>query len=264
MRATPRNWIDKIIAGHFRGAQRLRKLLRRGAPTTLIVFEVDDGLRFALNPESYIDGAVISDGFYEPEVLQAIVEHVPENGVFWDVGANIGLHSIAAKKKRPDITVYAFEPDPVMAARLLLNRTLNGLSCPRLMSLALSDKFGLSDFHIASAASSGLSSLTPLDGASFDSILSVLTVPAFTLTSEFGVKMPNFVKLDVEGSEANVLTGLFAAGTPPELKGLVFEAHTKEIVDQISGMLGSEFKVVVLAPTLTSEPTNFLALRQQQ
>lgn len=59
MRATPRRLIDGVIAGQFRGAARLRKLLRRSAPNTLIEFEAAHGMRLVLNPESYIDSIVV-------------------------------------------------------------------------------------------------------------------------------------------------------------------------------------------------------------
>ena len=37
---------------------------------------------------------------------------VPANGAFLDVGANIGNHSIAVAKLRPDVTVIPIEAEP--------------------------------------------------------------------------------------------------------------------------------------------------------
>ncbi len=49
------------------------------------------------------------NGTYEPEIIEYICSSLPQNGVFIDVGANIGTVSIALAKARPDVEVYAFE-----------------------------------------------------------------------------------------------------------------------------------------------------------
>ena len=79
---------------------------------------------FALDPESYLEWFIFKNGYYEREVLDAALRHLPEHGVFWDVGANIGLHALTIKRLRPDVSVYAFEPVPFTAARFLLNQSL--------------------------------------------------------------------------------------------------------------------------------------------
>ena len=50
--------------------------------------------------------------YYQREVLDAILASLRDDGVLWDVGANVGLHVITAKRLRPQETVVAFEPAP--------------------------------------------------------------------------------------------------------------------------------------------------------
>ncbi len=44
----------------------------------------------------------------EPETLEWI-NHLPSGAILWDIGANVGLYSIYAAKKR-ECKVWAFEP----------------------------------------------------------------------------------------------------------------------------------------------------------
>ncbi len=51
---------------------------------------------------------------YEPEVSTAIIDQLPKEGVFVDVGSNCGYHSIIASKEK-NATIYAFEANPLSA-----------------------------------------------------------------------------------------------------------------------------------------------------
>lgn len=50
---------------------------------------------------------------YERAEKDAILNHLPQNAVFLDIGANIGLFSFYVHWRRPDVTIHAFEPHPV-------------------------------------------------------------------------------------------------------------------------------------------------------
>lgn len=49
-------------------------------------------------------------GNYEKKELEALVQIVPKNGNFLDIGANIGWHSLIIAKLYKDLKVYSFEP----------------------------------------------------------------------------------------------------------------------------------------------------------
>lgn len=61
------------------------------------------------------------DAWYGPcraaagQVIADVLDHLPDEGVFLDVGANVGAVTCAAIERR-DATVYAFEPIPLYAA----------------------------------------------------------------------------------------------------------------------------------------------------
>ena len=47
------------------------------------------------------------------------------SGIF-DIGAHVGVYSLAAASLRPDLPVHAFEPNPYAYARLRVHKNVNG------------------------------------------------------------------------------------------------------------------------------------------
>ena len=87
----------------------------------------EDVAFFVLNEWDYIQKHHLNGGFYEPEELALIGRHL-NGGVFVDVGANVGNHSVYVLKFLGVDKVIAFEPNPVAAELLAVNLALNGLS----------------------------------------------------------------------------------------------------------------------------------------
>ncbi len=52
---------------------------------------------------------------YEPATWQTLKFYFQQAEVFWDVGSNIGLYAVLAKKTNPSLRVEAFEPVPSLA-----------------------------------------------------------------------------------------------------------------------------------------------------
>jgi hypothetical protein len=65
--------------------------------------------------------------FYELELLEYAAACGPRGGVFIDVGANIGNHTVYFGKFLADF-VLAIEPSPIAVRCLLRNIALNGVS----------------------------------------------------------------------------------------------------------------------------------------
>lgn len=97
----------------MRGSVRLARWLGIGGSSGRgIVIRTRFGARFALLPFEYINSHVIREGFYESEVFEAALGAMPPDGVFWDVGANIGLHAVSMAYRLPNARVIAFESIP--------------------------------------------------------------------------------------------------------------------------------------------------------
>lgn len=139
--------------------------------------------------------------FYEPEELEIIRRWCPPEGVFCDIGANIGNHALFALKFLRVKQLIAFEPNPVAIDVLQSNLELNGVL--ELCDLRFLGK-GLSDH-----AAAGLSMHTPeknlgagkmiADGGQLEVIAGDTAIQ--------GARV-DFLKIDVEGMELDVLAGL--------------------------------------------------------
>lgn len=83
----------------------------------------------------------------EPETLDWI-DHLPQCCTIWDVGANVGLYSIYAAKKR-ECRVVAFEPSVFNLELLARNLFLNSLQeRVSIVPLALSDKLAVNQLRM--------------------------------------------------------------------------------------------------------------------
>ncbi len=119
-----------------------------------------------------------------------------------DVGANIGYFTIILSKMvGPTGKVYAFEPDPTNFGLLLRNIELNGccsnVICER---KAVSNRMGTSPLYLNKIHNFGGHSL--IGNGSYE------YVPVTSLDIYFGASKIDLIKLDVEGSEPEVIQGM--------------------------------------------------------
>jgi FkbM family methyltransferase len=87
-------------------------------------------------------------GDLEPETRAAILENLPPDTAFLDVGANLGVFSVGIAHVRPDMTVHAIEPNPRTAALLRQSVAFNRLeSRVHVHEVALADQPGELTFY---------------------------------------------------------------------------------------------------------------------
>jgi FkbM family methyltransferase len=132
--------------------------------------------------------------------------------VAWDIGANVGLYSLALISAYPEMSVHAFEPVRLNFDELRLNVASN-----RRDGQIIPHHCGLSD-EVATL-SMGIPSHRESDNTGLYSILYAdqsrgkdLVEGCRFLTAEEALKscvsLPDIVKIDVEGAEMRVLTTL--------------------------------------------------------
>lgn len=144
----------------------------------------------------------------------------------FDVGANKGqfLSVLLSEFTGTDFVVHAFEPG--MEAFRTLSEKFSAAAPIRLNNLALSDKPGNLTLY-ADAAGSGMSSLLHRDGRHLGVDFShVQTIAATTLdayVAQNGVKVIDFLKLDVEGAELTVLQGAETTFYERRVRSVMFE-----------------------------------------
>ena len=141
--------------------------------------------------------------FYEMPELEALSRHVPLGGVFVDIGANVGNHALFAALFLNSSRVIPVEPNPRCYRLLWLDALMNGVAERYDLShlgMGLSDReagnFGLE------ARERNLGATKMLEGEG--------EIPVTTGDLAFADVTPDFIKVDVEGMEMQVLRGLEA------------------------------------------------------
>jgi FkbM family methyltransferase len=172
-------------------------------------------------------------GTYERETQRLLAEVALEGQFAWDVGAHIGFVSLLLARRCD--RVLAVEPSARSVARLRTNVALNDAPV-EVVAAAVAAASGVVAF-----ADSG-DRLSRLAGGDEPSV-PVQAVTLDELVGRFGA--PDFVKIDVEGAEADILTGAatFLASGPT----LLIEVHSARKRERVLPLLEA-YGYVVMEP----------------
>ena len=221
------HWRDRLITcfrkRNWRGFIRLYNLLKPLSARRSLRVASRYGSQFLLTPWDSVDGHVISEGFYESEVLESLRPHLGPGKVLWVIGANFGLHAVTAKWLHPETRVVAFEPSPTMAARLIENCELNAVAV-ELHAYALSDTRGAFPFFANNSGNPGMSTFHPVAEFSYGNRFTVATLTAADVIENNLAPAPHAILLDAEDAETEVLRGFGGHLSAPSLRRIVLEA----------------------------------------
>lgn len=233
---------DRFFAAYRRSGARGFHLLRRiwvhcGGSQKIRV-RSQFGAVYDVSPYGYVEWFILRHGFYESEVFEALEPHFGQGAVFWDIGANLGLHAIAAKVVSPATLVCAFEPVGELLACVRANAALNEAEVTA-FATALSAATEEAVLHVPRGASSGRASLHPMHGVPDTLAVPVSCVRADELIRAGRVPAPTVIKLDVEGAEAEVLDGFGDYLKEPSLRAIVFEGSPGLVAPAEADAVGS-------------------------
>ncbi|MDE3154705.1 MAG: FkbM family methyltransferase [Acidobacteriota bacterium] len=154
------------------------------------------GLRWM--PASMAHGAWL--GRVEPDQLRECLRRLRPGDVLWDIGANVGLYTLpAARRVGAAGHVYAFEPIPRNLEYLQRHVELNRVDNVTVVAAAVGDREGTvrmapgdfpAEYHVDEAGQ--------------------IVVEAIALDdwcARSGARLPQVMKIDVEGAEDAVLRG---------------------------------------------------------
>lgn len=154
------------------------------------------------------------------------------SSIIWDIGANVGAYSLLMGKKineKSNTHIYAFEPEAANYHSLNTNIRINGLENKiSALSLAISNtskvgEFFLSAIEVGSATHS--LNMPVSEGIPYTSKFrqATLAVSGDDLLNLFKIPAPNYLKIDVDGHELEVLMGMDAVLKSSSLKSIVIE-----------------------------------------
>ena len=139
-------------------------------------------------------------GSYEMNKRLAFEREIQPGSVVYDVGANVGYFSLLASELTgKEGQVYSFEPLPRNIKFLMKHKSLNNLNNIEVIEAAVSFQSGEALFDLG--ASSAMGHLSEVGG------LRVRMVSLDDLVSEGELQPPEYIKIDVEGAEYDVLRG---------------------------------------------------------
>ncbi len=179
--------------------------------TKTVVMNWINGLNLRIYPGNEVFRSIFVRGIYDPNLVTVINTLLPSDGVFIDIGANMGYCSLLMSKTvGEDGKVFAIEPSERDFLRLVDNVSLNKLNNVNVYRLAISDKSGNVKISIAPEERSSLNTL----GSAFSNkgieelrTEEVIATTLDTFTEQEEIDRIDVIKMDIEGSEFKALKG---------------------------------------------------------
>ena len=151
----------------------------------------------------------ILGNYEDPKVLETLSHWLLPTSVFYDLGANIGFHSLFVNRLVFFGKVYAFEPSvkarAVFEKHIRLNQGLFGVNRIYILPFAISDSEKRVEFTDNTSDGNTYIASSPAFRGNEKKIL-VDTYSIDELVQK-GYDKPDVIKIDVEGAELDVLKG---------------------------------------------------------
>lgn len=154
-----------------------------------------------------------------------------------DIGAHVGVYSLAAAKLRPDLAIHAFEPNPMGYARLRMHKLINRFDNIVEHWFAVGNKSKFVEFSWVRKPTLQISSGGGVGARSGKGIEKIVVpmhkIDGSGLTETLGNRP--LVKIDVEGGEVATVQGLseVLALTPD----VILETFNQSACDAINAVI---------------------------
>lgn len=203
--------------------QRLRKVLFRLRTSSLIQLQSKQTkVKFSASDASPVNWDYRDDFHSEQEIIADLLEELNEQDVFYDIGANVGIYSCFVGKKSKQGQVIAFEPHPRNYQSLKENCTINDINS-KIYQIALGarkdemylEPMGNTGHVIKNEYQPGWEKVKMITGDEF--------------IGQHSLPHPDICKIDVEGAELEVLSGLKNTLSQGKCRTIYCEIHPEKI-----------------------------------
>lgn len=221
-----------IIIIKLMGQERIKKLisaLARHAKLDLLVLAYNN-----MGILKFKDNVVSGEYFFLTKILKNLFSKI-EHPVIFDVGANVGEYSLLLMKEYPNAKIYAFEPNENTFQKLEAN-VGHSVKCINagLGKEAKTEKiYSLSDNLTSSHASVYRDVLS-----NFHRIEDIAMIDCQLTTIDLfceleSVHSIDFLKIDTEGGELNVLMGARKLLSERKIKVIQFEFGECDVFSRV-------------------------------
>jgi FkbM family methyltransferase len=201
--------------------------------------------------------------------LRIFIDKYVRDSIFWDVGACVGNFSVYAASIGS--TVYCFEPDGLTFSTLVhntANSKLDIFALPIALGKANAiESLNMRVFESANAYNT-VGRNVSFDGSNFKPAAKIACMQfrGDYLVTGLGLPIPNYIKIDVDGNELQVLEGLGLLLRHPELRGIAIELIKDNPETQLSEELINDngfIEVFFGSNVINSLETNRFFLRAE-
>lgn len=165
----------------------------------LVTYHLRNGLSYRLRAgtnDRNILNEVLFHQLYNPAGFE-----IKKGDMVMDIGTHVGIFSLFAAKTAEK--VYSFEPMPENFTMLSENIRLNGAKNVVAVSQAVASSAGEKELFIDATNQGGHSLYTHL--GTKDSLVTVTTLSLEDVFLRYGIEKVNFLKIDCEGAEYDIL-----------------------------------------------------------
>jgi FkbM family methyltransferase len=168
----------------------------------------------------------------EPETLEWI-DSFEKESCFWDIGANIGLYSVYCGVKK-NAEIFSFEPSTSNLRTLSRNISINNLqNNVTIVPFPLINESGFKtakmseSIFVEGGAENNFKTNFDWQGNLFKSSNSykIFGTSIDYLTSNQIIRIPDYIKIDVDGVEHLILQGGLSTLKSPKIKSILIELN---------------------------------------
>lgn len=160
----------------------------------------------------------------ETEILSAVLSDIKSDDVFYDIGANVGLYTCFVGRQTTEGRVVAFEPHPGNVERIEENVELNDVTAT-VCEVALAQEDGSASLGVQEDVTGVVGNVSKESDAGDLIQIPIELRNGDKMVEDDEVPVPNVIKIDVDGGEANVVQGLSETLGHPKCRSIYCEIH---------------------------------------
>ena len=163
-----------------------------------------DNINYTFDISNFVDHFIYfgyKEGLFDP-----VKEDILKSKAIFDIGANIGWSAMYFSGLNQEARIYAFEPHPRTFERAQGNFKLNNFPNVSFFQLGLGNKPDAVKLFEVDVHNPGMNRIIPGSQDEFPYVtITIDTIDNFVATQK--IERIDFIKIDVEGFEFNVLQG---------------------------------------------------------
>ena len=194
----PLHWLPRFLLRH----KTIYFLCKIGLQNRVSVVEFNNGARTVIDLSDPEPRNVFIQRKFEPHFFDIAKALTPQDGVFFDLGANVGFCSFGLVPYRPRVSYHLFEASPMMIDLLERSIRLHPEQPMYLTHACLSEVDGTTLFHLEEKQSGQSRVALESEGG-----VAVGNLRLDQYCAKNSIEEVAFVKMDLEGHELPTLRG---------------------------------------------------------